>query len=146
VAVKARPKQDRILIRELAAGASNVSAALAAGCSVRTVNRRQHDESFADAVTAARLGLVRQTVAGLSKAGTEAVTTLRELLGADSDAIRLGAARALLAHLWRGRDSHDFEDRRRMLERATTNQMAANYELQSLYDNGHAANAQHELY
>jgi hypothetical protein len=107
-----RRKGDAALVEALACGASAEGAARTAGVSPRTVYRRLADPAFRAQVGAARAELVRReagllTVAGLGS--IKALTALQE--SATSEAVRLGAARAVLELSCKLRESADLQER-----------------------------------
>jgi hypothetical protein len=104
VAPNGRKKGDDTLILALASGATAAGAAEVAKLSVRTVYRRLQDPEFRRRVDAEREALITRTVGRLSALGVLASETLERLLGATSDNVRLGAARAVLEHLFRGNE------------------------------------------
>jgi len=87
---------DEVLLASLAAGQSTTEAAAVAGMSARTARRRAADPGFRARLDEARAAIVEDAAAQLAAAATDAVSTLRRLLTADSDMARLGAARAIL--------------------------------------------------
>ncbi len=95
----ARTNSESLLIAALARGCSQSEAARAAGISDRTVRRRLQDKAFRGKVREARREMLMTTVGALSDAGSAAVRALRQLLTAESDSVRLGAAKAILDHL-----------------------------------------------
>ena len=84
------------LIAALASGQTVRDAAAAAGVSEATAFRRRRDPAFRQRVEAVRSELFTTALGQLADAATEAVTTLRVLLGDKSATIRLGAARSIL--------------------------------------------------
>jgi hypothetical protein len=102
VAPNGRKKGDDTLILALASGATAAGAAEVAKLSVRTVYRRLQAPEFRRRVDAEREALVTRTVGRLSALGVLASETLQKLLGATSDTVRLGAARAVLEFQFRG--------------------------------------------
>lgn len=84
-------------MEELAAGASLKDAAKAARVSERTARRRIADPDFQKQVTALRSQAITQAAARLSATCCEAVDTLRGLLAADQDNIRVRAALGILS-------------------------------------------------
>jgi hypothetical protein len=111
-----RKAADDVLALALAAGATVADAARQAGVSERTVYRRLDDTAFRWRVTHTRASFVSQTVGLLADAMTDAARTLRDLLTADSDAVRLGAARAILDAGVRLRESEELAERIAVLE------------------------------
>jgi hypothetical protein len=97
VAVGRKKKADAVLVVALACGASPESAAQKAGLSVRTVHRRQADPAFRAQVNAVRADMVRRAAnlfTAASMPAIKTITTLQE--SATSEAVRLGAARAII--------------------------------------------------
>jgi hypothetical protein len=93
---------DAALVTALAAGGSLAAAAAHAGCSERTVYRRLQDPAFKAAVEQARADMVQQAVGQLSALGGLATQALQGLLKDEAGSVRLGAARTILEHLFRG--------------------------------------------
>src|SRR5262249_2826538 len=89
-------KGDAGLVTGLAAGLTVKAAAAAAGVTERTVHRRLEDPGFRRVVTEARARFVENALGQLAEASTEATATLRALLKADGESVRLGAARSIL--------------------------------------------------
>src|SRR6516225_7111641 len=90
-------KADEGLVLALACGASPENAAQKVGVSIRTVHRRLAEPGFRAQVEELRTELVRRVAGMLTAAGVASVktfTTLQE--SAASEAVRLGAARAVL--------------------------------------------------
>ena len=110
------PTRDELLTDALAAGATQTRAARESGYSLATVKRRAADPAFAAGVRERRAELLTATSARLNAAGAEAVTTLRHLLTDESSAVRLGAAKALLAAALDYRAAVDLESRVAVLE------------------------------
>jgi hypothetical protein len=101
----------------LACGASAEAAAQKAGLSRRTVCRRLADPAFRAKVAAARAELARQTSGVLTAAGMSAAKTLVVLQeAANSEAVRLGAARSTLDLGRKLREAVDWGDRLAALE------------------------------
>src|SRR5215207_10131659 len=111
-----RHRADAVLIAALAAGHTREQAATQAHVSARTADRRLADPTFARAVADARAALVRQALARVADGATQAADTLVSLLGAESDAIRLGAARALLDLAVKAGDLLSIDERLMRLE------------------------------
>jgi hypothetical protein len=98
-------KNDDVLILALAAGGNAAASAAHAGLSERTVRRRLADATFRARVDEARAELVGRAVGRLAAVGQLAADTLKELIGKTSPpAVRLGAARAVLEHMFRGNE------------------------------------------
>lgn len=111
-------KSDLGLILALACGASPESAAQKTGLSLRTVYRRLKDPSFQQQVSEVRADMVRRSAGLLTAAGLSAIKTFTLLLeSAKSEAVRLGAARAVIELGQKLRDTTDFEERLAALER-----------------------------
>jgi len=86
-------------------------------------DRRDADQALAAALAAgstkqeaARAELVSRAVGSLADASAAAVTTLRALLEADSESVRLGACRAILDLGLRLREAEELERRIAALE------------------------------
>ena len=101
----------------LAAGSSVEQAAEAAGLSTRTAYRRLADPAFARRLAQARDTLITGALGGLVDCASEAVATLRALLQAEDERIRLGAAKATLEQLIRLRETLTLGQRLAALER-----------------------------
>jgi phage terminase small subunit len=93
-----RQRREAILIANLAAGDSIREAAAKAGVSERTAHRRMKDPAFRQSINETWSELVREAVGRLGDAATHAANVLRELLNADSETVRLSAARSILDH------------------------------------------------
>jgi len=109
-------KGDGLLIVALAGGATVPEAAARARVSVRTVQRRLDDPAFRQHVSEARGAMIARAVGQLADATTEAARTLRELLDAEAETVKLGAARAILEHAVKLRESAELETRIAALE------------------------------
>jgi hypothetical protein len=117
MANKPRKKAEDALLLALACGASVDQAARQCGLSTRTVYRRLAEVDFRRRLQALRGDMVSRTAGTLTAAATEAVRTLLELLkGPTSDAVRLGAARAVLEIGMKVREAADLEERLSALE------------------------------
>jgi hypothetical protein len=103
-------------VRVLVATGQLKDAAEAAGCSDRTVRRWLAQPTFAAAYRFVARAAAREAVSALLAAQRAAVATLRDSLIAESDAVRVRAARALLEVGARALDD-DFEERVSDLER-----------------------------
>ena len=115
-----RRNVDSILIAELAIGTTKRDAATKARISERTVYRRCDDPAFIRQVEAARSEIVDGTLGKLARISGAAAITLGQLLGSESDTVRLGAARAILQLLLQVRESttlaSEIEELRRVIE------------------------------
>ena len=112
----ARQNADSALVTALAAGGTVEAAATSAGISAATAHRRLNDPAFCRRVTDARDEMVARSVARLSATSTLAADTLRELLKARSETVRLGAARAILELGSKLREQEDLAERIAALE------------------------------
>jgi len=92
----ARKNADSALVMALACGGTVEASAKAAGVSEATVYRRLAEPGFRRRVDEARDDMVSRAVARIGAASTLAADTLRELLKARSETVKLGAARAIL--------------------------------------------------
>jgi hypothetical protein len=112
-----RPKGESVLVAALAGGATVRDAAKTANVGERTVYRRLEDPAFQQEVTDARAELIGRTVGALVEASTEAVQTLRTLLGIGyPPAVRLRAARSVLELGTQLRESEELGKRIAALE------------------------------
>src|SRR5581483_6411304 len=84
--------------------------------SERTAHRRLKDPAFTKRVDQIRGDLIQRTVARLPAHGTIAADTLGKLIQSKDERVRLGAARAILDHLYRGAEIFELERRLRELE------------------------------
>ena len=116
VAGTGRHNADAALVAALAGGATVGQAATVAGVGERTAYRRLAEPDFRRDMTYARDELLTQTVGRLAEAGTEAVATLRGLLGAESESVRLGACRAILELGAKLRESEELAERLAVVE------------------------------
>ena len=109
-------KGDLPLIAALAGGATVQDAAKRASVSERTAHRRLEDADFRRRVDETRAEVLNGAVGRLADASTGAADTLRALLSADSETVRLGACRAILELGTKLRESLDLEQRIAVLE------------------------------
>ena len=112
-----RRNADSTLVMALAAGGTVEAAAKAADVSETTAYRRQREPAFRQRVAEVRDEMVSRAVARLSATSTLAADCLRELLKAQSETVRLGAARAILELGSRLREQEDLVERIAALER-----------------------------
>jgi hypothetical protein len=113
---------DELLLRSLAAGSSVDDAARIAGISVRTAYRRLADPLFSRELAEARDELIAAALTELVQSASEAVATLRGLLSASDERVRLGAAKSTLDQLLRLRETLALSQRLAALERAVQQQ------------------------
>jgi molybdenum-dependent DNA-binding transcriptional regulator ModE len=116
-----RKRGDQALLAALAAGNSVEDAARTAGVSTRTAYRRLADPVFARRLAETRDELVSNALGELVQSASTAVTTLRELLDASDERVRLGAAKTTLDQLLRLRETLALSQRLAALERAIQN-------------------------
>src|SRR5205814_2574456 len=116
--MRAGSRSDELLLGALAAGSSVEQAAETAGVSVRTAYRRLADPVFARRLAQARDELISNALGELVDCASEAVATLRALLGASDERVRLGAAESTLDQLLRLRETLTLSQRLATLERA----------------------------
>jgi hypothetical protein len=109
---------DDSLLAALAAGSTVEVAAKAAGLSVRTAYRRLADPVFARRLAKARDELISNALGELVECASEAVATLRALLSASDERVRLGAAKSTLDQLLRLRETLMLSQRLAALERS----------------------------
>src|SRR5262249_15556270 len=113
-----RRNADGNLALAVATGQTLRDAARAAGVSERTAARRWADPAFRGRVTRLRGDMVQRSLGRMADGMAEAADVLRQLLGAESESVRLGAARSLLELAVKLRDSVELEGRLQALEEA----------------------------
>ena len=111
-------RSDELLLGALAAGSPIDKAARTAGISTRTAYRRLADPGFARRLAQARDELISNALGELVDCASEAVATLRALLRASDERVRLGAAKSTLEQLLRLRETLTLSQRLAALERA----------------------------
>ncbi|HEY1378985.1 MAG TPA: hypothetical protein VGF55_19445 [Gemmataceae bacterium] len=116
MAHRGRRTADDALAVALAAGRTVRDAATAAGVGERTATRRTADPAFQRRVVALRGEMVKAALGRMTDGMTEAADTLRALLHATSESVRLGAARALVELACKLRESADLAERVEVLE------------------------------
>ena len=112
-------KSDRVqeqAILALLTRPSIPEAAEVCGIGEATLWRWMQEPEFRDRYRQARRQVLEGAIASLQQAAGEAATTLRTLLKAESESVRLGAARAILDQATRGADLLDLEARIAALE------------------------------
>lgn len=102
----------------LARGEPVTTAAALSGVAPSTLTRWQRDPEFTARVREIRSGLLDNVLGALSDAATEAVTALRGALQADSEAVRVRAAVAILNSLVTVRDATEVAERLTSIEEA----------------------------
>jgi hypothetical protein len=116
VAVRGRKNADEALIVTIAGGATVQAAAQLCEVSERTIYRRLQDVAFKRRLTQARSDMVERALGHLASGSAEAAIVLRNLLAAESDSIKLGAARSILELGNKLRESVELEQRLAALE------------------------------
>jgi hypothetical protein len=113
-----RPRRgaDEALALALATGATVRDAASTAGIGERTAHRRLDDPAFHKRVSELRAALIDAAAGKVATAMTAAAHTLEGLLAAESETVRLAAAKALIELGVKLRDSTDHEQRLKALE------------------------------
>ena len=96
MADRGRKNADSALVAALACGATARDAARTTGVAERTIYRRLDDPTFTAQIDAARTEMIARAVGRLAETSTEAADTLRALLTASAETVRLGAARSIL--------------------------------------------------
>lgn len=107
---------DQQLIVALASGMSIRRASRAVGLSEKTISRRLEDKGFCRRLNTARARMLDEALGRLTRSTAAAASTLRNLLRADSDMARLGAARAILEMHVRIKEAVEVEERLAALE------------------------------
>jgi hypothetical protein len=118
VAHRGRRNADEALALALASGQTLRDAAAATGVAERTATRRWADPAFRQRVVELRGGMVNRAAGRMADGMTGAADTLRALLQAEGESVRLGAARALLELGTKLRESVELEERLQALEAA----------------------------
>lgn len=118
MAGRSRRNADGVLLIALASGKTYAEAAQAAGVSVATVKRRLQEPEFRQQIADIRAEMLERTMAALTANGVAAVSTLVQLLEADSEGARLAAAKHLLEIGTKLRDHYNHEARIAALEAA----------------------------
>jgi len=118
-----RENVDDRLALELAAGRTVAEAAQAAGFSERTAYRRLEDPGFRRHISAIRGEMVSRATGRLADVSAKAVETLSALLSAESETVRLGAARSILELGTKLREANELERRITELEGAANGQL-----------------------
>src|SRR5262245_17805288 len=113
MAENGRPGREAALLLTLAGGATVRQAAEQAGLSERTAHRRLADADFCRRVTRLRGEMVERALGKMADGMAEAADTLRQLLHAESESVRLGACRGLLELGVKLRESVELEQRLR---------------------------------
>src|SRR5262245_58634963 len=111
MAHRGRRNADEALALAVATGQTLRDAAQTAGVGERTAARRWSDPAFRCRVAELRADLVRRSLGRLADAMTEAADVLRCLLQAQSESVRLGAARSLLELGVKLREGVELEER-----------------------------------
>lgn len=110
-------KKDDILALNLAAGASIAEAATKAGMGERTAYRRLADTAFRQRIQEMRGEMIGRALGCMADSMSEAADVLRNLLRAEAESVRLGAARSLLDLGVKLREAVELESRLVKLER-----------------------------
>jgi hypothetical protein len=116
MAHRGRRGADEALAVALAAGQTVQAAADQAHVAPRTAYRRLADPTFLAGVRRLRAELVERALGHLADGMVEAAGTLRALLAAGSESVRLGAARSILELACRLRENVELEARLDELE------------------------------
>jgi hypothetical protein len=111
-----RQNGDVALLLAIASGQTVRDAAQQAGVSERTAARRMADADFRRQINELRADMVDRTLGKLADSMTSAADKLRELLDADAEQVRLGAARTLLEVGTKLRETVELERRISELE------------------------------
>jgi HEAT repeat protein len=116
MAENGRRKGDSTLLLALAGGQTVRDAARSAGIGERTATRRAADPAFCRRVAELRSGMVARAAGQLADGMAQAVATLRELLTAESESVRLAAARSILEIGPKLRETVELEERMAAIE------------------------------
>src|SRR5437763_8329362 len=107
--------QDTLALA-LASGQTIRDAAASAGVAERTATRRVAELAFRQRVAALRSDMLARAAGQMADGMTQAVTTLRQLLSARSESVRLAAARSILEIGPKLHESLDLDERLREVE------------------------------
>jgi hypothetical protein len=107
---------ERRLVVALAAGLSYKKAAARAHVCIQTVARRMRSPSFRKKVSRLQERMTHRAVGNLASSLTHAAVTLRELLSAESESVRLGAARSICEMFSRMKENIELSARVEKLE------------------------------
>jgi hypothetical protein len=118
MAHRGRQNADESLAAALATGQTLRAAAVTAGIAERTAARRWADPDFRRRVAGLRGDLVQAAMGRMADGMSAAADVLRQLLTAQSENVRLGAARSLLELGVKLRETVELEDRFAALEAA----------------------------
>jgi hypothetical protein len=127
VAGTGRKNADAALIVALVTGKAAEEAAAAVGVSARTAYRRLADPAFRQRLAEAQAQLVAQALGKVTAAATAAAATLEQLLAAESETVRLGAARTILELGTKVREGSDLGARMQALERLLAEHSGGQY-------------------
>jgi len=117
MAQQGKKRLDDQLLLLLACGATVEAAARSAGVSARTAYRRMEDPEFRRRLQKARDDMIERTSGVLTASSNEGVKALLTLVrDSHSDAVRLGAARAILEMCMKVRELTELEKRITALE------------------------------
>jgi hypothetical protein len=117
MAENGRANRDAGLLAALAAGATVRQAAAQARVSERTAHRRLANPDFRRRVAEVRAQMMGRALGKMADSMAAAADTLRSLLAAKSDSIRLGACWAVLELTPKLREFIDHEERLQALEK-----------------------------
>jgi hypothetical protein len=112
-----RKRGDDALAMALARGLTLRDAAISAGVGERTATRRWSEPAFRKRVQELRASTMERAAAKMGDSMTEAADTLRALLKAENEAVRLGAGRSVLELAAKLRESLELEQRLTTLEK-----------------------------
>jgi hypothetical protein len=116
---RGRSGDDAAIIAALASGATEEEAGARGGVSDRTVRRRLKDPAFREAVERARAESLQAVNEGLRGLAARAVSTLGDLMDdSNPPAVRLGAARTVVAEVVRFQQTVGFQEQLDRIETA----------------------------
>ena len=111
-----RKTAEAALLAALAGGATVQEAAEQAGVSEATAYRRLREPAFCQQLSEARAELIKRAVGRLARDCSAAADTLRDLLTAESETVRLGAAKGILELAVKIREHDELAERVAALE------------------------------
>jgi hypothetical protein len=113
---RSRANADELIVAALASGHTLQEAAASAGVSPRTVSRRLADPAFKQRIHTLRGEMIGRALGRMADGMSDAAGTLRKLLKAKGESVRLGACRAMLELGVKLRECVEFEARLTALE------------------------------
>jgi hypothetical protein len=111
-----RENADELIASAIASGSTIAQAATFAKVSEKTVRRRLDSPEFSARVATLQRKAIGRAMGELTDGASEGVKTLRGLLTAQSESVRLGAARSLIELCLKTREAVALEERLAIVE------------------------------